>query len=146
MTKPLTINLSASTHKRRPAACPTSSNRSDVTLCGSRNVRMKEVLVRFFPSLASEIRGCIFRANCTHYLYSTRCLDEDSRKRHDVLRLFADVFVFVMVFICLFVLQVIFLIRSNTRFKWVARQKLTVVSPFQPFWKRYRPAIKFSRE
>ena len=49
-------------------------------------------------------------------------------------------------FICLFVLLVLLLFHSNTRFKWVARQNLNVFFPLQPFQKRYRPAIKFSRE
>ena len=46
----------------------------------------------------------------------------------------------------LLVLLVILLFHSITRFKWVARQTLTMVFPFKSFWKRYRPAVKFSQE
>ena len=70
--------------------------------------------------------------------------------RHDVLLLFADVFVFVIVLIYLFVLLVILLFRSDAGFfKWAARQKtekLTAIFPFQPFWKRYCPARNILRE
>ena len=38
------------------------------------------------------------------------------------------------------------LFHPHTRFKWKATQELTVLFPFHPFWKRYRPAIKVSRE
>ena len=73
----------------------------------------------------------------------TRCFDENPHKRHDVLHLFAGVFIFVVLFICLSVSLVALRLHSNARFKRVSR---TMVFPFQSFRKRYRPAVKLSRE
>ena len=72
--------------------------------------------------------------------------NDNPHRRYDVLHLFAGVFVLVFVCYLVLVLLVLLFFHSNTRFKWVARQTLTMVFPFLSFWKRYRSAVKFSQE